>query len=107
MSSPGEFTYTAQRRDDTVVLALHGELDLATAPDLEEAADEVLASSCTHFVIDLRDLDFLDSSGMRAFLRIQAKLGAGVGLELIRGPQQVQRVFELAGLTAALPFRDA
>jgi anti-anti-sigma factor len=106
MTPPGQFTYSAERHDDTVVIVLQGELDLATAPELERVADDALATPCAKLVIDLRELTFLDSSGMRAFLRIQAKLGDGVVLALIPGPQAVQRVFELAGLTAALPFRD-
>ena len=104
MTPPGEFTFSAERHDDTVVIVLQGELDLATAPEVERIADDALATRCSQLVLDLRKLTFLDSSGMRAFLRIQAKLD-GVALELIPGPQGVQRVFELAGLTAALPFR--
>jgi hypothetical protein len=40
-------------------------------------------------------------------LRVQARLPSGARLELVPGPPAVQRVFELTGLIAALPFRDA
>jgi hypothetical protein len=42
---------------------------------------------------------------MRALLRPQARVGDRARLELVPGPHVVQRVFELVGLTAALPFR--
>ena len=74
MTPPGEFTFSAERHDDTVVIVLQGELDLATAPEVERIADDALATRCSQLVLDLRKLTFLDSSGMRAFLRIQAKL---------------------------------
>jgi anti-sigma B factor antagonist len=56
-------------------------------------------------VVDLSQLHFLDSSGMRALLRLQSRIGDRARLELVPGPPAVQRVFELVGLTAVLPFR--
>jgi anti-sigma B factor antagonist len=101
------FACSVQRRDGIVVLALQGELDVAVAESVERAALEILDGSCRHLVMDLRALEFLDSAGLRALLRIREHAGPSVQFELVKGPPTIARVFELTGLTSALPFRDA
>lgn len=104
-ATPPGFACPVCTREDTVVLFPTGELDMATVSRFEHAAGEALAMSCARLLIDLRELTFIDSSGVRAVLRLQARIGETPQLELLPGPAAVQRVFELAGLTAALPFR--
>jgi anti-sigma B factor antagonist len=99
------FTCSVQRADDTVTLELHGELDMASTERFEQSAAEVVEAQRGHVVIDLRGLRFIDSSGIRGVLRVQSLLPETARLELIPGPPAVQRVFELTGLIAALPFR--
>jgi anti-anti-sigma factor len=102
-----ELSCSLHTHADALVLMLHGDLDLASVATFEQAAAEALATGCELLVIDLRELGFVDSSGLRAFLRLQARIGDGVRLEFVPGPHRVQRVFELAGLTTVLPFRLA
>jgi anti-anti-sigma factor len=101
------FSCSLQRRGETVVLALRGELDIAVADPLERAAVDSIMAGCRHLVIDLRALHFLDACGLRALLRIRAHSGQTVHFELDRGPPAITRVFELIGLTSSLPFRDS
>jgi anti-sigma B factor antagonist len=101
------FACSVRRRDGIVVLALCGELDIAVAESVEQAALENLDSSCRHLVIDLRALEFVDSTGLRALLRIRELAGQNVQFELVKGPPTIARVFELTGLTSSLPFRDS
>jgi anti-anti-sigma factor len=102
-----ELSCSLHTHAEALVLMLRGELDLASVATFEQAAADALATRCELLVIDLRELGFMDSSGLRAFLRLQAKVGDSVRLEFLPGPHRVQRVFELAGLTAVLPFRVA
>ena len=101
------FACSVQRADDIITLELHGELDMASTERFEQSATEIIEAQRDHVVIDLRGLSFIDSSGVRGVLRVQALLPETTRLELIPGPPPVQRVFELTGLIAALPFRDA
>jgi anti-sigma B factor antagonist len=94
-------------RGDVVVLALCGEFDLAGVRGFELAVDEALRSAPGRLLVDLTDLEFIDSSGLRSLLRLQTRLDATTQLELAPGPNRVQRVFEAAGLAAALPFGAA
>jgi anti-anti-sigma factor len=90
------------------VLLLIGELDIAVAPRLQET----VARLCEHehvsaLTIDLSRLVFVDSSGMAAIVYASRYCERhDCELSLVRGQEQVQRVFELTGLNALLPFRD-
>lgn len=76
-----------------------GELDLATAPTVEATVAEQRALGAEHFVLDLREVTFMDSSGLRLVLALHK---ADPELVLIAGPPAVQRVFDATGVTDRL-----
>jgi anti-anti-sigma factor len=85
-----------------------GELDIATTPQLERALAEATANSTAKIVLDLRELTFMDSTGLRALTQANSRADdAGVALSIIRGPRQIERVLEISGLGALLPLVDA
>jgi anti-anti-sigma factor len=82
-----------------------GELDLATVPVVDAQLSELVAAGFTSLVLDLRELRFLDSTGLRLFLSWDARARTdGFDLRLVSGPGPVQRVFDLAGAADILPF---
>jgi len=82
-----------------------GELDLATVPVVEAQLSELVAAGFTSLVIDLRELRFLDSTGVRLLLSWNARCRADdLALRVIPGPAPVQRVIEVAGVAHLLPF---
>jgi anti-anti-sigma factor len=86
-------------------VALAGELDLATAPQLEAMTVEVCGNGACELVLDLRDLAFIDSTGLRAILTARDHCEEQrCELFLTPGPPAVQRLFELTGLLERLPF---
>jgi anti-anti-sigma factor len=90
------------------VCAASGELDLATAPDLE-AVVLPAARAGRDIVLDLRELDFMDSSGVRVVVAVHAAAQeSGGGLALVRTADgsAVQRVLEVSGLDGILRFVD-
>jgi anti-anti-sigma factor len=85
-----------------------GELDLATVPDAEVAVAQARDGEGRRLLLDLRELTFLDSSGLRLILQIERACRLdGCDLEILPGSRGVQRVFDLAGVLAILPFRSA
>jgi anti-anti-sigma factor len=86
-------------------LVLTGELDIASAPILEATIASLCGNGTSAIVLDLSELTFMDSTGLRAMLAAD-KLCAGHGqtfsLSGATGP--VQRLFELTGVTGALHF---
>lgn len=61
-----------------LVLAVHGELDLATAEELARPAQEAIAGR-RPLIVDLTACSFLDSSGLRVLLQVHAALQDGNG----------------------------
>ena len=87
-------------------LALVGELDLATLHVLEQELDQI-APTEKRLVLDLRRLEFVDSSGLHALLRADRRLSdAGGQLTIVRGPRAVERLFRLTGLDTRLRIVD-
>ena len=93
---------------DAVVVSLSGELDIASAPEFEQAIAEATAEPGAELVLDLRELTFMDSTGLRALAQTNARAGeAGFALSIVRGPRQIERVLEISGLAELLPLVDA
>ena len=108
MPSMNTFDIDVATNDGATHLTLHGEFDIANAPHLEREIKRFAESGASRLVIDLRDLTFIDSTGLRIVLETRQRAAdQGFELELVRGPRQVQRVFELTGLEERLPFVDA
>ena len=83
------------------VLAVSGELELATADTLREALESAIASGASELWVDLAHVRFLDSAGVRVLLGAQTLLrGRSKSLAVICPPGPVRRVFEVSGLEA-------
>lgn len=84
------------------LIALSGELDIASAPELEQALDQI--SDPTKLVIvDLRELEFMDSTGLSMLVRAHQSLSErDCELTLIKGQPQVQRLLDLTGVADRL-----
>jgi anti-sigma B factor antagonist len=92
----GNLLIGVSSKDERVVLRLDGELDLASVPTLEHAMTNETFDGMAEIVLDLRGLEFLDSTGLRAIL-LQDKRSTerGQTFALVRGPEQVQRLLDL------------
>ena len=103
-----------ERGDDGfAVLAVSGEHDLSTVPDLRRQLDELIASGRAT-VIDLSPATFVDSSVLGAILDARRRAGeAGVAFAVAQaenGAEAVTRVLDITGLREELPVhpdRDA
>lgn len=105
-SAPGELTVEISTSGDTATVALTGELDIATAPTLEEKLAQ-LSEGITRVVLDLRELAFIDSTGLRVVLGLANGLGERtVPVVIVKGPEPVQRVFTLTGADRELVMID-
>jgi anti-anti-sigma factor len=102
---PDAFRCVVQQLDERARVEARGELDLATAPDLEAALTQVRAAGARSIELDLAGLSFIDSTGVKLLWQWTRQSGdVGFVLRLKPGPPAVQRVFEITGLTRALPF---
>jgi anti-anti-sigma factor len=90
-----------------VRIRLTGELDISTADSLERRLAELEEAGPQTIVLDLSDLAFMDSTGLRLIVTADLRMRADRRrLRLVRGPEAVQRVFRLALLEERLSFLD-
>jgi anti-anti-sigma factor len=91
---------------DAVSAALAGDFDMQATFTVEPALERALETpGLRRMELDLRGLEFIDSTGIGVILRLQHEARRrGVQLHLRRGPRIVHRVFEKTGLADALPF---
>ncbi len=95
------------REGERCRLVLHGELDLATAPLLEAELRDVQARGVKQLMLDLSDLQFMDSTGLTVLVREhQAADSNGHTFSLRGKTPQVHRLFELTGVLGRFTFDD-
>ncbi len=98
--------YLAEGPGEISRIKLTGEFDISG----RELADEVLASAngSGKIVLDLSELDFIDSMGIHFVVTAhQAAQAEGREFTIVRGSPEVDRIFKLVGLGDVLPFEDA
>ena len=101
------FDMQASNEGDRYTLALRGELDLVSADALEEKAREICSGGAAELLIDLSNLAFMDSRGLRAILQARSICEeGGCAFWLTPGPEAIQNLFELTGLLEVLPFKS-
>jgi anti-anti-sigma factor len=101
----GELTLTSTREGDVHSIHLFGELDLASAERVEHELMHVERSDARVIILDLSGLAYMGSTGVELLLSAHARSLAGRSrLALVRGPAEVQRVFELCSVDDLLPF---
>jgi anti-anti-sigma factor len=88
-------------------LVLSGELDLACAGELETSLLQLESSEPPILVLDLRELDFMDSTGLRSVIAADARARErGARLVIVRAPEEVDRVFRLTRMDQHLELVD-
>jgi anti-sigma B factor antagonist len=92
-------------------VAIAGEVDMATAPALQRALDGAIRDSHGVFVVDLSDVEFLDSIGLHLLLRARSLLGRqDRAIVLVCPAGGVRHVLDVTGAAALFttyPSRDA
>jgi anti-anti-sigma factor len=101
------FRLDVRNEDSGTVIGIAGELDLASSPALEQSLERVFASGAPIVILDLRELDFMDSTGLSVLIRAQQTAeDAERKLCLVKGPPQVQRLLSLTGVADRLAVID-
>ncbi|MFF7726334.1 STAS domain-containing protein [Streptomyces sp. NPDC008001] len=91
-----------------IIIELHGELDILAEQELGPRVDALTERGRADIVIDLRQVTFLDASGLRLLLRARHRmLCRGGRLRVVRGVPRVARVMRVAGVDAAFTLVDA
>jgi anti-anti-sigma factor len=101
VSSP--FDVTFEERAGAVWATLRGELDISTATALEDHLRRHEATDPPLLVLDLQQLEFMDSTGLRLLISADTRArDAGRRLAIVKGNDMVQRVLRLTRLDERL-----
>ena len=88
---------SSSNENGTCVIALRGELDLATAPRLNVEIDTAMQANPSKLVLDVAEVTFVDSAGLNTFVWAKRR-GAGVPVVLHRASEQCRQLLAITGL---------
>lgn len=90
---------------DHTVVAVAGEVDIATADTLDAELSAVLAGGARHLIVDLSEVGFLDSTGLGVLVKaLKRAREAEGGLAVVVTAERISKVFRITGLDAVMPL---
>ena len=103
-----DFALSTSRAGEWAVVAVAGELDVYTAPALEEAIGELVDQGTHDIVVDLTTVTFMDSTGLGLLIKAlkwtREKQGS---LRIVANTERVLKVFRITGLESVLAIHDS
>ena len=94
-----ELALTARTEGDVEIIEVGGEIDVYTAPRLREAIVAAVDAGHTRLVIDVRKVDFLDSTGLGVLVGALKRVRAdGGSLDIVCTQERILKIFEITGL---------
>jgi anti-anti-sigma factor len=104
-NEPEGLNIVVRREGTTTAIEVHGEWDLAGLPSIRQAISWVMDDLPECIVLDLSQVEFMDSTGLHAAIELTRRSAAQhKRLVIIPGPGPVERMFEITGLREKLPF---
>jgi anti-sigma B factor antagonist len=103
---PPEFSLSQEPLDaERHVVAVRGEIDLFTAPELKSALADAIESGRTRIVVDLTDTTFLDSTALGVLIGAVKRLRSRDGrLTIVNVDENIAKTFEITGLDQIFPI---
>jgi anti-sigma B factor antagonist len=100
---------TSKRKEKgALVISLKGRLDAVTSPMLEKDLTELMAGGERFFVMDLANLDYISSAGLRSILVVVKRLKEKQGKLVLASLKSVVReVFEISGFSTIIPIFES
>jgi anti-anti-sigma factor len=97
-SDASTFTVRSDRQHGVARVALRGELDLATLPSLEDHLSSLEGDGVKAIILDLRDLRFIDSTGLRALLEAWDRAASnGHRLAIVGASDAARKLLAITG----------
>ena len=100
-----DLSLTTRTEGDRTVVSVGGEIDVYTAPKLREQLVDLVNAGQYHLVVDMEDVEFLDSTGLGVLVgglkRVRSHDGT---LRLVCAQEKILKVFRITGLTKVFPI---
>jgi anti-sigma B factor antagonist len=103
-----DLSLSTRTEGDRTVVSVGGEIDVYTAPKLREQLVDLVNAGQYHLVVDMEDVEFLDSTGLGVLVgglkRVRAHEGS---LRLVCTQERILKIFRITGLTKVFPIHDS
>lgn len=100
-----DLSVTSREQGGRTVVEVGGEIDVYTAPALREKLNELVADGHHHLIVDMEQVDFLDSTGLGVLVGGLKKVrGHDGSLHLVCTQEKILKVFRITGLTKVFPI---
>lgn len=94
-----KFTATTQKTEEICTVFLSGELDLSEAPEFRQVMEPLVENSNIDLVLNLKDLKYIDSTGIGILLSIlKVRHGMNAPFYVREVPAQIQKLFDMTGI---------
>jgi anti-sigma B factor antagonist len=94
-----ELAVTSRTVDSFEIIEVSGEIDVYTAPKLREAVVNAVEAGHAHLIIDVRKVDFLDSTGLGVLVGALKRVRAdGGSLDIVCTQERILKIFQITGL---------
>jgi anti-sigma B factor antagonist len=101
------FEITTETAEHVSIIALSGEVDLYTAPDVKEELVRTIDGGARHVVVDFTDTTFIDSTTLGVLVSGLKRLRMQDGqLALVITDRNILKIFEITGLDRVFPIRE-
>lgn len=105
-ADPAPFEIAKRQVDGAVVVSVSGEVDMLSAPQLDEAIHTALADGPAALIIDLSKVDFLASAGMTVLVTAQAEVAPPTRFAVVANGPATSRPIKLTGLDGVLSLHS-
>ena len=86
---------------EEIIIVVEGRLDTTTAPTLEKTINENV-NNTKHLVLDLKELKYISSAGLRVLLSAQKKMNLNGSMKVINVCEEIMEIFEMTGFADIL-----
>ena len=107
LASPLSLGIQIVQYDDEAVVAVQGELDIATVPELQREIEPLWARPLNVLTVDLEQVEFMDSSGLRTLNELRTRAEErDVTFALFGVQPTVRRVLDITGMASFFELRS-
>jgi anti-sigma B factor antagonist len=102
-----ELDLSAREEAGVSILAVAGEVDIYTAPSLDERLSALIAEGSYRIVVDMTGVDFLDSTGLGVMVKALKRVREHDGsLDVVVSSDRIHKVFRITGLDRVITLHD-
>jgi anti-sigma B factor antagonist len=103
-----DLSLSTRTEGERTIVSVGGEIDVYTAPKLREQLIDLVAAGKYHLIVDMENVDFLDSTGLGVLVgglkRVRAHDGS---LELVCSQERILKIFRITGLTKVFAIHSS